>query len=828
MTEQNNTGSLPCALDAGAEATHQDMRRHLMSTLGADPLRVDEFRCFKALAYTVRDHLVKRWVETQRSYYDHHAKRVYYLSLEFLLGRLMGNCTLNLQIDEGCHEAVRAMGYDLEELEEEEFDAGLGNGGLGRLAACFLDSMATLGIPAYGYGIRYDFGMFQQSIVNGYQIEKPDYWLRYGNAWEINRPEHLYEVNFGGRVSSHVDDDGWLQYQWTDTEKVMAMPCDILIPGYANGNVINLRLWAAKSTQEFNLEYFNLGNYVEAVEAKARTENISKVLYPSEEVREGRELRLKQEYFFVSATFQDILRRFTKKHTDFNLFPERIAIQLNDTHPAIAIPELLRILIDDEHLAWDQAWRICVNTFAYTNHTVMPEALETWPVELIGRILPRHLQIIYEINSRFLAQVAAQFPDDPDRLARVSLIQEGPERRVRMAHLAIVGSHSVNGVAAIHTEILKKQVFKDFHEIFPDRFNNKTNGITPRRWLMQSNGSLSKLITERIGPDWIVDLDRLKELADLASDEDFRNRWYEVKHYNKTRLAEFIKKRTGTAINVDTIFDVQVKRIHEYKRQLLNILQVITLYNRLKNNPSRSFTPKTVIFGGKAAPGYWMAKKIIKLINSVAEVVNQDPIVSDLLQVVFVPNYSVSSAEKIIPAADVSEQISMAGTEASGTGNMKFALNGALTIGTLDGANVEIMEAVGRDNIFIFGMNADEVIEFKRQGYDPWSYYQSDDELKTVLDMIREGAFCPKEPDLFKPIVRSLLEDGDRFLVLAEYRSYLECQELIGREYLNRETWTVKSILNAANMGRFSSDNTIRQYAEDIWNVKPIELSKGI
>lgn len=827
MTEQNHLGSLPCALDAGAEATRQDMRRHLMSTLGADPLRVDEFRCFKALAYTIRDHLVKRWVETQRSYYDHHAKRVYYLSLEFLLGRLMANCALNLQMEDSCRDAVNALGYDLEKLEEEEFDAGLGNGGLGRLAACFLDSMATLGIPAYGYGIRYDFGMFQQSIVNGYQVEKPDYWMRYGNAWEINRPEHLYEVNFGGRVNSHVDEQGWLQYDWIDTEKVMAMPCDILVPGYANGNVINLRLWAAKSTQEFNLEYFNRGNYVEAVEAKARTENISKVLYPSEEVREGRELRLKQEYFFVSATFQDILRRFTKKHTDFNLFPERIAIQLNDTHPAIAIPELMRILIDEEHLAWDQAWHICVSTFAYTNHTVMPEALETWPVELMGRILPRHLQIIFEINSRFLADVAARFPDDPDKLTRVSLIQEVPERRVRMAHLAIVGSHSVNGVAQIHTEILKKDVFRDFHEIFPGRFNNKTNGVTPRRWLRQSNVPLSELISDKIGPDWIVDLDRLRGLADLTSDEEFTTRWREVKNYNKMRLAEFIVKKTGLAINVDTIFDVQVKRIHEYKRQLLNILQVITLYNRLKNNPAMDFTPKTVIFGGKAAPGYWMAKKIIKLINSVAEVVNRDPVVSDRLRVVFMPNYSVSSAEKIIPAADVSEQISMAGTEASGTSNMKFALNGALTIGTLDGANVEIREAVGANNIFIFGMNADEVNDFKRQGYDPWSYYQADHELKTTLDMIREGAFSPKEPDLFRPIVRSLLEEGDRFLVLAEYRSYLECQELIGREYRDRESWTIKSILNTANMGQFSSDNTIRQYAEDVWKVKRINLARN-
>jgi starch phosphorylase len=487
----------------------------------------------------------------------------------------------------------------------------------------------------------------------------------------------------------------------------------------------------------------------------------------------------------------------------------------------------MRILIDEEHLAWDQAWHICVSTFAYTNHTVMPEALETWPVELMGRILPRHLQIIFEINSRFLADVAARFPDDPDKLTRVSLIQEVPERRVRMAHLAIVGSHSVNGVAQIHTEILKKDVFRDFHEIFPGRFNNKTNGVTPRRWLRQSNVPLSELISDKIGPDWIVDLDRLRGLADLTSDEEFTTRWREVKNYNKMRLAEFIVKKTGLAINVDTIFDVQVKRIHEYKRQLLNILQVITLYNRLKNNPAMDFTPKTVIFGGKAAPGYWMAKKIIKLINSVAEVVNRDPVVSDRLRVVFMPNYSVSSAEKIIPAADVSEQISMAGTEASGTSNMKFALNGALTIGTLDGANVEIREAVGANNIFIFGMNADEVNDFKRQGYDPWSYYQADHELKTTLDMIREGAFSPKEPDLFRPIVRSLLEEGDRFLVLAEYRSYLECQELIGREYRDRESWTIKSILNTANMGQFSSDNTIRQYAEDVWKVKRINLARN-
>ncbi|MEW5722290.1 MAG: glycogen/starch/alpha-glucan phosphorylase [Thermodesulfobacteriota bacterium] len=800
----------------------EDIRRHLMSNLGTDPDRADSYRVFKATAYAVRDQLVKRWIETQRSYYDEHAKRVYYLSLEFLLGRLLSNCLINLGLEETCVEALKELGFSLEEVAEQEVDAGLGNGGLGRLAACFMDSIATLGMPAYGYGILYDYGMFIQDIVDGFQVEKPDNWLRQGNPWEIDRPDYLYTVEFGGWVEPYTDEGGRLRHRWHAAEKVQAMPCDILVPGYGTHNVINLRLWSAKATRDFNLEYFQKGDYVEAIEEKARSENISKVLYPSEEVRAGRRLRLKQEYFFVSATFQDIMRRFKKRHPDFSVFPDRVAIQLNDTHPAVAIPELMRLLVDQEQLGWEQAWDICQKSFGYTNHTVMPEALETWPVEIMGSVLPRHLEIIFEINRRFLEDVSARWPGDVERLRRMSIIQETPEKRVRMAHLAIVGSHSVNGVAAVHTEILKARVFPDFLEMFPGRFNNKTNGITPRRWLLQANPRLAELITEKVGPAWAADLTRLNELAPLADDPEFRARFRGIKRENKRRLAEYIGRECGLELDLDSIFDVQVKRLHEYKRQLLNLLHVVALYNRMKNGRPADFTPRSVIFGGKAAPGYHMAKLIIKLINSVAAKVNTDEALEGRLKVVFVPNYCVSSAEIIIPGADLSEQISTAGTEASGTGNMKFALNGALTIGTLDGANIEIADAVGRENIFIFGLDADQAVRLQAGGYEPLSYYREDGTLKTVLDQISSGLFCPEKPDLFKPITDSLLHGGDRFLVLADFRDYLRCQEEAARVFLDQEEWARRAVLNVARMDRFSTDRTIQQYADEIWRVTPV------
>ncbi|MEW6263410.1 MAG: glycogen/starch/alpha-glucan phosphorylase [Thermodesulfobacteriota bacterium] len=822
MANQTSYEDLPCGVNDAVDDIKKDIRHHLLSNLGADPYRADAFRTFKALAFTVRDHLIRRWVQTQRSYYDENAKRVYYLSLEFLLGRLLSNCLMNLKLYDRARAALVELGFNWEDIEEQEVDAGLGNGGLGRLAACFLDSIATLALPGYGYGILYDYGMFHQKIVDGRQIEQPEKWLRYGNPWEVDRPEYLYLVRFGGRVEAYVDDKGRLQHNWVDTDDVMAMPCDVMIPGYGNDNVINLRLWSAKSTHDFNLEYFQKGNYIQAVEDKAISENISKVLYPSEEVIEGRTLRLKQEYFFVAATFQDIVRRFKKRGRSWQYFPDLVAVQLNDTHPTLAIPELMRILVDEEEVGWEDAWEICVKTFGYTNHTVMPEALETWPVDLVERVLPRHLEIIYEINRRFLDDVTARYPGDLERLRRMSLIQETPERRVRMANLAVIGSHSVNGVSAVHTGIIKTDVFKDFYDLYPERFNNKTNGVTPRRWLLQANPGLAGLINGRIGQDWIVELDRLRDLIPLAQDPMFRAKWWDVKFQNKKRLAQYILEKGGPSLNLNTLFDVHVKRMHEYKRQLLNVLHVITMYNRLRDGRG-DITPRTVIFGGKAAPGYKMAKLIIKLINAVAEKINRDEAVDDRLKVAFVPNYSVTGAEIVIPGAELSEQISTAGTEASGTGNMKFSLNGALTVGTLDGANIEIMEAVGRENIFIFGLTTAEVNELRARGYNSWDYYHGDEELKRALNQIAGGDFSPDQSDLFQPIVDSLLSWGDRFLVLADYRAYIRAQEEIGRAYLDQENWTRRSILNVANMGRFSTDWVIRQYAEEIWKVKSIK-----
>jgi len=797
-----------------------EIQKHIVTLLGNDydPPRKDTY--YNGLAYHVRDELVRQWLEAQRSYYDARAKRVYYLSLEFLPGRFLMNYIHNLKMRENCAIALESLDFSLDDLVEEEYDAGLGNGGLGRLASCYMDSLATLKIPSYGYGIRYDYGIFCQNIVNGYQVEQCDNWIRFGNPWEFMRRGYLYKVNLYGRSESFTDDEGKLRFRWVDTQSVMAMACDIFIPGYANGNVINMRLWAASSSQDFDLDDFNRGDYIGAMEAKVLSENISKVLYPSDEIAQGRELRLKQQYFFVAATFQDIIRRFGKNHSDFSTLPDMVAVQLNDTHPAISIPELMRILLDDHRLGWDQAWDICSRIFAYTNHTVLPEALETWPVDIIARMLPRHMEIIYEINHRFLQEVRSKFPHRPELLSRLSIIEEWPQKRVRMAHLAIVGSHRVNGVAELHSRILRDDLFPEFSEMFPGKFINVTNGITQRRWLLQANPSLADLITSVIGPGWITNLDELKKLEPLADDAGFRKKWLAVKRSNKERLAAYIRQKTDITVDPDSLFDIQVKRIHEYKRQLLNILHLITLYNRIKENPKGAHVPRTVIFAGKAAPAYHIAKMIIKLANSVAQVVNHDPDINGVLRAVFLPNYCVSLAEKIMPSADLSEQISTAGMEASGTGNMKFALNGALTIGTLDGANIEIMEEVGRDNIFIFGLTIEEVRDLQSRGYRPGDYYAKDGELRKAIDMIRGGYFSGEMPELFEPVIRTLLEGGDRFLVLADYRSYVETQETAAKLYLDRETWTRKSILNTARMGKFSSDRAVREYAERIWGIK--------
>ena len=703
-----------------------------------------------------------------------------------------------------------------------EWDAGLGNGGLGRLASCYMDSIASLRIPGYGYGILYDYGIFYQNIVNGYQEESCDNWRRQGSPWEIVRRELLYEINFYGRSEAYLDAEGHERHRWVDTHNVMAMPCDILIPGYGCNHVSNMRLWAAQSSRDFNLTEFNRGDYIGAMHDKVMSENISKVLYPNDKLDQGKELRLKQQYFLVAATLQDIMRRHKKQHSAMEGFADHVAVQLNDTHPSIAIAELMRLLLDVEMMPWEQAWAICTNTFAYTNHTVLPEALETWPVELVGRLLPRHLEIIYEINRRFLQDVASRYPGDVRRLESMSIIEEGNERRVRMANLAIVGSHSVNGVAALHTKILKESLFSDFHLFYPRKFKNITNGVTPRRWILQVNPVLSSLITEAIGPGWECELSRLNGLIPLADDAEFRRAFAEAKLQNKKRLARYVLRKMGMGINPHSMFDCQFKRIHEYKRQLLNILHVITRYNRIKKSPNDQFTPRTVMLGGKAAPGYFLAKLIIKLFNSVAEVVNNDSDVRGRLRLLFLPNYCISQAEKVIPAADLSEQISTAGMEASGTGNMKFAINGALTIGTLDGANVEIREEVGPENFFLFGLKAEEVEHLRLTGYDPVSFYEGDAELRHAIDQIASGGFSPGEPGLFTPIVDALLRHGDYFLVLADYRDYVDTQDKVDQLFGDTDEWTRKTILNTANMGKFSSDRAVLEYANEIWGVQPL------
>ena len=803
------------------ESVTKSIANRLVFSVGKDDIMATARDWFHATAFMARDRLIQRWMETMRSYYVADAKRVYYLSVEFLMGRALLNSLLNLSFEKACSEALQHYGVELSRISEYEPDAALGNGGLGRLAACFLDSMATLNLPGYGYGIRYEYGMFSQRIEDGRQVEHPDNWLRYGNPWEFPRPEVLYQVKFGGRVVEFADERGVPRYHWVDTEDVMAMAYDTPIPGYGTSTVNNMRLWAAKASRDFDLKYFNEGNYIKAVADKNESENLSKVLYPNDSTAMGRELRLKQQYFFVSASLHDILYRYSKFHEGFDELPDKVAIQLNDTHPAIAIPELMRILVDINFLDWNKAWDITTRTFSYTNHTLMGEALEAWPVPMFEQILPRHLQIIYEINNRFLKQVMHSFPGDNALLRRMSIIEEGAVKRVRMAHLAVVGCHKVNGVAQIHTELMKQTIFADFDRYFPGKIINLTNGITPRRWLNQANPLLAALITSRIGDGWIKDLDQLRRLVPFAEDAQFRQEIAKVKRANKQEVAAKSRRFLGMDIDVDSMFDVQIKRIHEYKRQLLNLLHVVTLYKRICDNPQIETVPRTVIFSGKAAPGYVMAKLVIKLINDVAEIVNNDMRIKGRLKLIFVPNYGVTVAESIIPGADLSEQISTAGTEASGTGNMKLALNGALTIGTLDGANVEIRREVGEENIFIFGLTAEEAAKLRAGGYRPEDYYRSNDELRQVLDMISSGYFSPEEPGRFKPIVDSLLA-SDHYLLLADYASYVACQAQVEALYRDQEQWLRKVILNVANMGRFSSDRTIRDYAEQVWNAKPV------
>lgn len=805
------------------KAFQKTILNHLTYSLAKDMYSATEKDKFDAVVLSVRDQIAKRWIETQQHYYNVDAKRVYYLSLEFLMGRLLRNYIINLDLSHEFSKAVDVIGITYEDVLEHEWDAGLGNGGLGRLAACFLDSMAAQKYPGYGYGIRYEYGIFTQKIKDGYQLESPDNWLRYGNPWEFPRPELLYPVKFYGRVNTIMGGNGKFSMEWADSEDVMAMAYDYPIPGFRNEIVNTLRLWAAKSTRDFNLEYFNSGDYIKAVESKNHSENISKVLYPNDTSLAGKELRLKQQYFFVSATLGDIIRRYKKYNPTYNGLPSKVSIQLNDTHPSIAIAELMRVLVDEDHVAWDTAWEITTKTFSYTNHTVLPEALETWSEGLMGHLLPRHLQIIQEIDRRFLIQVGEKFSDDPDKKAQMAIITNHGDGMVHMARLAIVGSHTVNGVSRLHSEILKNNVFKGFYAMTPDKFRNVTNGITPRRWLLQANPPLSSLITDAIGEGWAKDLEELKELEPLAEDSEFRSLFRDIKKANKNFMSNYIKKTTGLFLNPDFLLDCQVKRFHEYKRQILNILHVITLYNRIREGQAdKNITPRTVLFSGKSAPGYFICKLIIKLIHNVSAAIDADPLASKKLKVIFVPNYGVTLAQRIMPAAELSEQISTAGYEASGTGNMKFTLNGALTIGTLDGANVEIREEVGEDNFFLFGLKAEEIMTM-RSSYNPHLYYEQNHRLRQAIDQISGGHFSPGNSGLFYPIVNSLL-DYDRFFVLADYASYIKCQEEVSEAYKDEERWTKMAILNVARSGKFSSDRAIREYAENIWNVKPVSL----
>lgn len=806
-------------LGSDTKALQRSVSNHLVYTIGKDPFTATEHDWMMAFSHVVRDRLIERWMETQRSYYRHDAKRVYYLSMEFLIGRSLINSLLNMDIHDACSEALHKLGMELETLRNLEHDAALGNGGLGRLAACFLDSMATLNIPGHGYGIRYEYGMFRQKIEDNQQVELPENWLAHGNPWEFPRPEVSYKIRFGGRVMEYQGPEGRRHFDWIEGDVVIAQAFDTPIPGYHNDTVNNLRLWSARAYEDFDLNRFNLGEYTQAVEDKTHSENISKVLYPDDSSVRNKMLRLKQQYFFVSASLKDILRRFFYDHDDLADLPDKVAIQLNDTHPAIAIPEMMRLLLDKHHLEWQQAWDITTRVFSYTNHTLLPEALETWPVHTFEELLPRHLQLIYEINRRFLLMVGHLQPGDLEILKKVSIFDEYGERRIRMANLAIVGSHKVNGVSALHSKLLRDSTFREFDQIYPEKFINVTNGITPRRWLLLSNPNLSKLICDAIGDSWTRNLNQLSQLKNFADDSHFQERFLQAKRANKANLANLVRYYLNKEINPDTLFDVQVKRIHEYKRQLLNVIRIIALYNRLLENPQDDFVPRTFIFGGKAAPGYYIAKLIIRLINDVADVIDNDQEVNERLKVLFIPNYDVTTAVDIIPAAEISQQISTAGLEASGTGNMKLALNGALTMGTMDGANIEIREQVGDENIFIFGLTTEGVNQLRQQGYNPREYYESNPALKQVIDMIGNGFFSPDEPSRYRSITEGLL-NNDPFMVLADFQSYLDISDQADDIYRDASHWNNMAIQNTAQMGFFSSDRTIQEYAEKIWGVK--------
>ena len=794
-----------------------DLQRHYEVTLGRDEVNGSHHYLYQALALTVRDRMVEKWRKTRERYRTENPKRVSYLSLEFLMGRSLNNALLNLDIEDDVREVLQEYAINLETIEGEELDAGLGNGGLGRLAACFLDSCATLEIPVTGYGIRYQYGMFHQKISNGYQHECPDPWLRNGNPWEIESPENTKRIKFGGRCDYTREANGKIRIRWLDTADVLAVPYDVPIPGYQNDTVNTLRLWKAEATDEFDLNEFNAGSYTDAVAAKNQAEQITMVLYPNDVTEQGKELRLRQQYFLASASLQDVIDRWVRRYgNDFKEFAEKNVFQLNDTHPTVAVAELMRLLMDDHGLEWDAAWAVTEKTMAYTNHTLLPEALETWSVSLFGELLPRLLDIIYEINARFLAQVAEKWPGDTERQRRMSIIGEEGHKYIRMAYLAIAGSYSVNGVAALHTELLKEGLFRDFYELWPHKFNNKTNGVTPRRWLAHSNTGLKSLITEAIGEEWVRELNQLEKLKPLADNSSFSERFMAVKHQNKEELARLVKKNCAVDFDPSMIFDVQVKRIHEYKRQLLNILHVISLYDRIRAGDTASMHPRCVLIGGKAAPGYAMAKLIIKLINNVATVINRDAAARDWLRVAFIPDYRVTAMEVICPGTDLSEQISTAGKEASGTGNMKFMMNGAVTIGTLDGANIEILDAVGKDNFFLFGLTAHEVSQ-QRHHYDPAAFIAGDEQFTRVMHLLESGQFNLFEQGIFDPIIGAIRSPSDPWMTAADFRSYIDAQNRVSSTYSDKEKWAKMSVLNTASSGRFSSDRTIGEYRDDIW-----------
>ncbi len=814
---KNNTAVSP--LSMYQEEVVEDLNRHFSLTLGRDELGESNRYLFNAVALTVRDRLVERWRATRERYKEDRPKRINYISMEFLMGRALTNAVLNLDLEQPLQDALKNYGCTLEDVVQEELDAGLGNGGLGRLAACFLDSCASLELPVTGYGIRYEYGMFHQKIENGYQIECPDHWLRDGTPWEFESPENACRVKFFGRTEYFIDRNNNKYARWVDTNDVLAIPYDVPIPGYRNETVNTLRLWKSEATAEFNLEDFNAGSYTEAVAAKNQAEQITMVLYPNDTSENGKELRLRQQYFLTSASLQDVVRRWVQREgKDFSNFADKNGFQLNDTHPSVAVAELMRILMDGYFLSWDTAWEITQKTMAYTNHTLLPEALERWSVGLFAKLLPRMLEIIYAINARFLEEVAVKWPGDIKRQKSLSIIQDGDHAQIRMAHLAIVGSHSVNGVAALHTELLKAGLFNEFYQLWPKKFNNKTNGVTPRRWLAHSNPGLGNLISETIGEDWIKNLDHISKIRPYAEDPEFRTRWKAIKQANKQELADLVKQECDVGFDINMLFDVQVKRIHEYKRQMLNVLHIIHLYDRVLRGDTEGMQPRCILIGGKAAPGYAMAKTIIKLINNVASVINKDPRLKPWLRVVFFPNYRVSSMEVICPGTDLSEQISTAGKEASGTGNMKFMMNGALTIGTLDGANVEIREAVGEENFFLFGLQAHQ-INAARKTYNPNAIIKADDDFKRVMHLLESGHFNLFEAHIFDSISASIRSKYDAWMTAADFRSYVDAQQAVSKAYQDTEYWTRMSIYNSAASGQFSSDRTIRDYAEQIWGL---------